>query len=166
MSPRPVRYFTEEQPFQRWVEGLILYSNTLFKILKNKSSMRLKKETVYLTSGYLILILSIFFKYPKQGSEHSKEDRVSHYHVSFSPTLCSLQEGPHSKGLTARGWAQATPSVLLPIPEPWHRRNSLETLKNLSHLSMLPWHSLLMRKGLILSSRCLWITFPHHLLDC
>lgn len=121
--------------------------------------MPLKKETVYLTSGYLILILSIFFKYPKQGSEHSKEDRVSH-HGSFSPTLCRLQEGPHSKGLTARGRAQATPSVLLLIPEPWHRRNSLETLKNLSHLSMLPWHSLLMRKGLILSSHCLWITFP------
>lgn len=137
----------------------------LFKILKNKSSMPLKKETVYLISGYLILSLSIFFKYPEQGSEHSKEDRVSHYHRSFSPTLCSLQEGPHSKGLTASGRAQATPSVLLPIPEPWHRRNSLETLKNLSHLSMLPWHSLLMRKGLILSSRCLWITFPHHLLD-
>lgn len=62
--------------------------------------MPLKKETVYLISSYLILILSIFFKYPEQGSEHSKEDRVSHYHGSFSPTLCSLQEGPHSKGLT------------------------------------------------------------------
>lgn len=35
-----------------------------------------------------------------------------------------------------------------------------ETLKNLSHLSKQPWHSLLMRNGLKFSCLYLWITSP------